>query len=126
MPVGLVERDLRGRDGPAAAAGVQHVGQQILLDEQFTRPHPSALPLVGERHVHQTGELVGRIPFALAVPHQNQGAVAHAMSFPHRRAPCPDSARPSPVSATLEHTVSHLDETKRRVLRFPTTTVVAR
>ena len=76
-PVGPVEGDVRGRDRAAQQRRVDDVGQQVVLDEELAPAFGLGPALVGERHIDPTGELVGRIPFALAVPHQDQGAVAH-------------------------------------------------
>ena len=71
VPVGLVQRDVRGGDRPAQQRGVQHIGLPVQPGDQFTGAGRLSAPLVGEVDVHPAGELIEGVPLAFAVAEQD-------------------------------------------------------
>ena len=74
VAVGGVEREVGGGDRAAQQRGVEHVGEQVVFDEQLAAGDGLGAALVGQGDVDPAGEEVLGVPVALAVAEQDQGA----------------------------------------------------
>ncbi len=80
VPVGRVEREVRGRDGPAQQRRVHDVGQDAGLLELLAGAHALGAALVGEVDVDPAGEEVLGVPVAFAVTDEDE-RVGHGASL---------------------------------------------
>jgi hypothetical protein len=74
VPVRDVERQVGRGDRTAQHRGVYDVGQQPGLDELLAAGDRLLATLLGQRDIDPAGEQVLRVPFALSVAQQDQGA----------------------------------------------------
>src|SRR6476620_683496 len=80
VPVSRVEREVRGRDGPAQQRGVHDVGQDAGLLELLAGAHALGAALVGEVDVDPAGEEVLGVPVAFAMTDKDE-RVGHGASL---------------------------------------------
>ncbi len=80
VTLGHVEGEVGRGDGAPQQRGVHDVGEQVVLDELLAAADRLVAALVAERDVDPAREQVARVPLALAVAEQDQGAArfAHA------------------------------------------------
>ena len=72
VPVGRIQGQVGRRDGPTQQRGVQHVGQHTGVGQQRAAADRLRGALLRQGHVDPAGELVQRVPGALAVTQQDQ------------------------------------------------------
>src|SRR5699024_11340957 len=81
VAVGGIQCQVGGADRTTQQRGVDHVGQNIVLHEQFAAALGLGLADGGQVDIHPSGELVGGVPRALSVTKKNQFSVSHNQQF---------------------------------------------
>lgn len=75
VQISLIQRDIRGGNRATQQRGVQNARLQTRILDHLAATLGLFAALLREVHIHPAGELVGGVPFALAVAQKDQGSV---------------------------------------------------